>query len=165
MDTTRRQLLAAGAASAGAYIFSVNAAPSSELGINAARFGVHPGRNDDQSRVLQLAIDRAAEAHVPLRLAPGDYRAGDLILPPGAHLAGTPGETRITMLQGQFLVSAQRADGVTLSGLVLDGGGVALSKNRGLVHILSGKALRIVDCRIIGAGGNAIALEGQDWFR
>ncbi len=162
MDTTRRQLLAVGVTGAAAYISPVNAAPRLALGINAAQFGVHPGATDDQSMVLQSAIDRATEARVPLWLAPGVYRAGNLNLPSGAHLVGTRGATRITLAQGPSLLSAERADGITLTGLMLDGGSRRLPKNRGLVHILAGKALRIADCQLNGAGGNAIALEECD---
>ena len=86
MDTTRRHFLAVGVAGAAVHILPVNAAPSLALGINAAQFGLHPGATDDQSRVLQSAIDQATEARVPLWLAPGVYRAGNLNLPSGAKL-------------------------------------------------------------------------------
>ena len=162
MDTTRRQLLAVGAIGAAAYIFPVSATPRLSLGINAAQFGVHPDATGDQSKVLQTAIDQTAEARAPLWLAPGVYRAGNLSLPSGAHLVGTSGATRIVLAQGPSLLFAEHADGVTLAGLILDGGGLRLPKKSGLVHIQAGTALHIADCQLIGSGGNAIALEKCD---
>jgi len=45
---------------------------------------LRPGSPDDQSRVLQNAIDAAARAQAPLAIAPGIYRAGNLRLAGGA---------------------------------------------------------------------------------
>jgi uncharacterized secreted repeat protein (TIGR03808 family) len=112
MNASRRQFLTTGAAGVAAYVCPVKAAPR---GINAAQFGVRPGTNDDQSRALQSAIDQAARARLPLLLAPGVYRAGNLILPAGAHLAGTSGETRITLTEGPALLSAEGANGIVLT--------------------------------------------------
>jgi uncharacterized secreted repeat protein (TIGR03808 family) len=47
---------------------------------------------------------------------------------------------------------------------VLDGGGQPLQQNRGLVHLVASKSIRVSDCEFSGAGGNAIVLdrcEGQ----
>ena len=43
----------------------------SALGLDAAQMGVRPGSPDDQTASLQRAIDRAAQARVPLALPPG----------------------------------------------------------------------------------------------
>lgn len=154
MDLTRRHLLATAAAA----LASPAAAPVSAFGLDAAHFGVRPGAADDQSRALQHAIDQAAQNRVPLMLAPGVYRAGDLKLPAGAHLAGVRGVSRLIFTHGPSLLSAEHADSVMLSGLALDGVKQALPDGRGLMHFLGAKAVSIADCEIIGAGGNAIAL-------
>ena len=107
---------------AAALAAPAKAVPLSRLGLDAAQFGVHPGAANDQSRALQQAIDQAARRRVPLWLAPGVYRAGDLKLTSGAHLAGVRGQSRIILTRGPSLFSADNADTITLSGLTLVGG-------------------------------------------
>src|SRR6202008_182149 len=48
---------------------------------------------------------------------------------------------------------------VVLSGLMLDGGGIALPARRGLIHLLGGRDVRIADCEIADSGGNGIWIE------
>jgi uncharacterized secreted repeat protein (TIGR03808 family) len=138
------------------------AAPLSAYGLDAAQFGVRAGAPDDQSRAFQRALDQAARTRAPLILAPGVYRAGDLSLPAGAQLFGVRGATRLILTHGPSLLSAEGGDSVTLSGLTIEGGGQTLPQNRGLVHFTAAKGVRIVDCTIIDAGGNGIALERCD---
>jgi uncharacterized secreted repeat protein (TIGR03808 family) len=121
---------------------------------------VRPGSPDDQTRALQRAIDQAAGAHAPLALAPGVYRAGDLILPAGAHIHGIRGATRLVATGGRPIFTATQADRVTLKGLVLDGAGAKLPERLGLVSLMNGRGMRLQDCEINGAGGHGIYLEG-----
>ena len=157
MPIDRRRLLVG--LSTGAAVL---AAPLSAFGLDAAQFGVRAGSPDDQSRALQRAIDQAAHARVPLMLAPGVYRAGDLKLRAGAHLAGMRGASRLILTRGPSLLSAEHADSVVLSGLTLDGGNQRLAQGRGLIHFNTTKAVRITDCQITGAGGNGVTLEQCD---
>ena len=63
MDLNRRRLIGA-AGVAGALAISPDEAPAapltSTLGRDATQYGVRPGSPDDQTRVLQRAIDDAA---------------------------------------------------------------------------------------------------------
>ena len=154
----RRHLLLGSLAGAAAFAAPVRAAPLSGTGLDAAQFGVRPGAPDDQSAKLQRAIDQAARRRVPLMLAPGRYFARDLKLTSGAQIMGVRGATRLSLTQGPSLIASERADTVTLSGLVLDGGGKALPQGRGLVHLVGARSLRISDCEILGAGGNGVSL-------
>jgi uncharacterized secreted repeat protein (TIGR03808 family) len=108
---------------------------------------------------LQRAIDQAARTRVPLMLAPGVYRAGGLMLPAGASLAGVRGATRLILTHGPSLVSAEHAETVSLTGLTLDGGSQPLPAGRALVHFDDVKAVRVSDCEVGGAGGNGVMLE------
>ena len=166
MNMDRRRLFAAfaGAASVGAATPALarepresDAMPRAE--IDAASLGVRPNTAEDQSTVLQRALDRAAAAGAILRLPPGTYRAGALQLPPYAALAGVAGATRLVMAGGPSMFAATGSNYVSLGGLVLDGANIPLPDGRGLVHLRQGRAVRIADCEIVAAGGNGITLE------
>src|SRR6516164_458854 len=129
------------------------------LGVLATQLGVQAASSEDQSFVLQRAIDQVATARVPLVFPPGVYRAGDLKLPPGTRLIGIRGASRLVLTQGPSLLSAEQADHVALAGLTLDGAGKALPDNRGLVHLAAGRGVRIDDCEIIASGCQGIMLE------
>jgi uncharacterized secreted repeat protein (TIGR03808 family) len=169
MDIDRRRFLplaaAAAAATAGAAA-GAGAAPAAAaavpVGLDAAQFGVHPGSPDDQSKALQRAIDQAAGERVPLFLPPGTYRAGNLKLQPGSQLHGVRGATRLLLTEGPSLIAASFADRVSLIGLILDGAGKPLPDNRGLLHLATGRNLRIADCEITAAGRQGIVLEAME---
>jgi uncharacterized secreted repeat protein (TIGR03808 family) len=158
MTIDRRCLLLGSLTGAAVIATPALAAPLSRYGLDAAQFGVRPGAADDQTAKLQRAIDQAAQARMPLMLAPGRYRAGNLTLSAGAQLAGVRGATRLSLTQGPSLIAAEHANTVSLTGLVLDGGGKPLPEGRGLVHLVGAQSLRIADCEILHAGGNGIGL-------
>ena len=164
MDITRRHLIGASAAgAAGALAMSPGAARAAQLtsilGRDAAQYGVHPGSPDDQTKVLQRAIDEAARAQVPLALPPGVYRTGMLRLQSGSQLVGVRGATRFVFNGGVSMFSGEGANSVGLTNVTLDGSGLPLPTRRGLVHCLGGRDIRITDCEITGSGGNGIWLE------
>jgi uncharacterized secreted repeat protein (TIGR03808 family) len=172
MDIHRRHLLKLGAIAAGGIAAGAGARPAtaataspiSTLGLDAAHFGLRPGAGEDQSRVLQNAIDSAARARAPLAIAPGTYRAGNLKLPAGAQLLGVRGATQIILSEGPSIFAAAGADHVALSGLVLDGGKRPLGEGRGLLQLETCRAVRIVDCEILGSGSlgiRCIAVDGE----
>jgi len=164
MDVDRRHFIGASAAGiAGALVMSPGAAraapPTSVLGRDATQYGVRPGSPDDQTKVLQRAIDEAARAQVPLALPPGVYRTGMLRLQGGTQLVGVRGATKLIFTGGASMFQGEGAGGIGLTNLTLDGGGVPLPTRRGLVHCLGGRDIRIADCEITGSGGNGIWLE------
>jgi len=164
MDVNRRHLIGASVAgAAGALAMPpepARAAPlTSTLGRDITQYGVRPGSPDDQTRVLQHAIDEAARAQAPLALPPGVYRCGLLRLQNGTQLVGVRGATRLVFAGGASMLSGEGADNIGLTGITLDGGGVPLPTRRGLVHCLGGRDIRVADCEIIGSGGNGI------WFK
>ena len=88
MSLDRRHFLAATTATGAFSATEALAAPSSAsssvplsgLGVDAFHLGVRAGSPDDQTEILQRAIDRTAGARLPLILAPGVYRARGLVL-------------------------------------------------------------------------------------
>jgi uncharacterized secreted repeat protein (TIGR03808 family) len=164
MEVDRRHFIGASAAGiAGALVMSPGAVraapPTSALGRDATQYGVRPGSPDDQTRVLQRAIDEAARAQVPLALPPGVYRTGMLRLQGGTQLVGVRGATKLIFTGGASMLSGEGAGGIGLTNMTLDGGGIPLPTRRGLVHCLGGRDIRIVDCEVTGSGGNGVWLE------
>jgi uncharacterized secreted repeat protein (TIGR03808 family) len=165
MTLDRRHLLAFSASAGALATTGAAAAPGrtlSALGVDATNVGLRPDSLDDQSRLLQRAIDETAAAHVPLVLPPGTYRAADLTLPAGARLIGVRGATRLVLAGGASLVSATHADHVSLYGLVLDGGSRLLPEDRGLLHLHGGRRVAIEDCVVVNSGRHGIVLREVD---
>jgi uncharacterized secreted repeat protein (TIGR03808 family) len=164
MTLNRRHLLGAAAAGAAGALAvprdAARAAPlTSTLGRDATQYGVRPGSPDDQTRALQRAIDEAARVQAPLALPPGVYRSGMLRLARGSQLVGVRGATKLVFSGGASLVLGEGADNAALTGLTLDGSGIALPPRRGLLHCLGGRDIRITDCEITGSGGSGIWFE------
>ena len=113
MDLNRRHLIGASVTGvAGALAMSPDAARAapltSLLGRDATQYGVRPGSPDEQTRMLQHAIDEAARAQVPLALPPGVYRTGMLRLNNGTQLVGVRGATRLVFTGGAIDASGRR---------------------------------------------------------
>lgn len=164
MDLNRRHLIGASTAGiAGALAMPADAARAapltSLLGRDATQYGVRPGSNEDQTRVLQRAIDEAARAQVPLALPSGIYRSGLLRLPNGAQLIGVRGATKLVSTGGTSAIQSDGSNAIGLTGITFDGGGIPLPTRRGLIHVLGGRDVRITDCEITGSGGSGIWLE------
>ncbi|HEY3794010.1 MAG TPA: TIGR03808 family TAT-translocated repetitive protein, partial [Bradyrhizobium sp.] len=135
MDVNRRHLIGASVTGvAGALAMSPDAARAapltSVLGRDATQYGAHPGSPDEQTRVLQHAIDEAARAQVPLALPPGVYRTGMLRLQNGTQLVGVRGATKLVFTGGASMLQGEGAASVGLTGITLDGGGIALPTRR-----------------------------------
>lgn len=132
--------------------------PVSAFGIDAATLGLRPGSADDQTLVLQRALDRTAATGAPLAFPPGVYKVGGVRLPDGARLVGAPGAVRLQFLGGASLLSAANVGRVSLDGLVLDGGGRPLPPDRALLQCEQVDALAVTNCSVAGADGTALYL-------
>jgi uncharacterized secreted repeat protein (TIGR03808 family) len=164
MDVNRRYLLGVSLAGvAGALARPIDAAraaqPVSALGRDATQYGVRPGSPDDQTKILQRAIDEAARARTPLALPPGVYRTSMLRLQSGTQLVGVRGATWLVFSGGASMLSGEGASSIGLVNITLDGNDLPLPTRRGLVHCLGGHDIRITDCEITGSGGNGIWLQ------
>jgi uncharacterized secreted repeat protein (TIGR03808 family) len=154
----RRHFLAGSLATVAMPALPALATPLSPYGLDAAQFGVRPGAPDDQSAKLQRAIIAAAAAGTPLVLAPGIYRAGGLRLSPGSQLVGVRGATFLNFAGESALFFAEHSDSISLAGLTLQGAKRRPPEGRGLIHLSDSRGLRITDCVVSLAGGNAIVL-------
>src|SRR5437763_10691031 len=142
MSIDRRHFIGATAATGAFSATEAMAAPAtsgtvpvSGLGVDAIHLGVRFNGSDDNTEALQRAIDRTAGARLPLILAPGIYRARGLVLPTGARLIGVAGATRIIATDNAPISVARGAEPVLLCGMLVDGGGRALSGDAGPVQL------------------------------
>lgn len=162
MIVSRRQLLHASALGAGALaVTRAAAAPlPSALGRDATQYGIRPNSPDDQTRLLQRAIDEATRLQAPLVLPPGRYRTGMLMLSRGSQLVGIRGASVLIFTgSGASLLAGDGVDHVNLLGLTLDGNHAALPPRRGLVQLTQSREIRIDECSITGSGNAGIWLE------
>jgi uncharacterized secreted repeat protein (TIGR03808 family) len=154
----RRAFLSLAAATAASPALA--AAPGlADAALDAAQLGVRPGASEDQTTLLQRAIDQAAATRMPLMLAPGNYRAAGLTLPAGVQIAGVAGATRIVANRGKPIMASADATNIRLSGLAFDGGGQVMAKNTGMVTLAGGERVRVTDCEFIGASGFGLMLD------
>jgi uncharacterized secreted repeat protein (TIGR03808 family) len=128
--------------------------------LEGSGFGLRPGAADDQTRAFQRAVDTAAGSRMPLSLAAGTYKVGEIRIPAGAQIMGVRGQTRLLFQGGTGCLVAPRADQVTLSGLVVDGQGKPLPDRRGLISLHQGRSVRVEDCEIAGSTHHGLVLEG-----
>jgi uncharacterized secreted repeat protein (TIGR03808 family) len=162
MTPNRRRFLSLSTSVAAAAVASsahAAAQTASETGLDAGQLGVRAGTTDDQTAVLQRAIEQAASTRQPLFLAPGAYRAAGLTLPPGVHIIGIPGATRLIANRGKPIILSANAENVRLTGIVFDGGGQSMAKNTGLVTLVHGDRVRVTDCEFIGAPAYGLMLD------
>lgn len=162
MSISRRNFIAAsavGATSAAATVPAQAATPNAAFGIDAGDLGLKPDAPDEQTMLLQRAIDRAARERMTLILPAGTYRCGELRLPSNAKVQGIRGATRIELTRNTSLFTSNRSDNIDLTGLVIDGGKRRPAEGRALLHLIQGASIRITDCEINNAGRNAVSLE------
>ena len=158
----RRSFLLAGAAAA---VSGTSAAARIELAdlrgsLDVTHFGVRPGAVDDQSRILQKAINQATAENRPLFLPSGRYQVSNLTLPSGAKLVGIPNQTRLVYQGGGHFLLAEKAERIGLEGLVIDGANRMLADySQGLAHFVDVKTVTIDNCEITGSSANGISLE------
>ncbi len=129
--------------------------------IPATEIGLTPGAVDDQSAVLQAAIDRAAAAGKPLFLPPGRYEVSNIRLPGRMKMVGVSGESRLVYTGGGQLLYAEGGDDIGIDGVVLDGANRALGDYvPGLLHMIGSNGIRVERSEFVGSSRHAVALEG-----
>ncbi len=148
LQMRRREALLAGLAAGVGIVASVGlsmAGPSNTRKLIAANgLGIKPaGGAVSQTAALQQAIDENASSGTPLLLPPGTYRTGTLTLRPGSQIHGVSDQT-ILKSEGGAILSVTGADGVQLTGLVLNGGARPLEKFDALLTVAGAIELDVV---------------------
>ncbi|MFO1172988.1 MAG: TIGR03808 family TAT-translocated repetitive protein [Hyphomicrobiaceae bacterium] len=168
MDALRRQILGAGLAlGAGAAALAsgprqARAAETGGLGVSVTSFGVDPASKADQSQAFQQAIDTAAEAGTALLIPPGRYLVANLSLHSGTVLIGVEGLSWLDFAGGASFLAGDKAHGLILDGLVLDGSWRAVGGGGAdaLLSITGSELIALRRLTIRGGHGNGIALRG-----
>ncbi|MDN2566380.1 TIGR03808 family TAT-translocated repetitive protein [Aquibium sp. A9E412] len=128
--------------------------------LDAAELGLRPGVYDDQSEAFARILAKAAERDAPVHLPPGDYVVSNIVLPRRLRLVGVPGASRILYGGDGHLFLAEAADHLEFSGLLLDGANHRLGDHvDGLLTVHGARHLVVDNCRLLGSGKNALALE------
>lgn len=128
--------------------------------LDADAFGIRPGAADDQSALLQQAIDAAAQRGRALFLPGGRYAVSNLRLRSGSRLVGLAGQTVFEYRGGGHLMVAEKARSVGLEGIQFDGGNRALAEyTPGLLHFADVDDLDITACTLLGSSKSGLALD------
>jgi uncharacterized secreted repeat protein (TIGR03808 family) len=113
----------------------------------------------EDTRRIQREIEDATARGRPWQVPAGLTLSSQIRLPDGAHLAGSRGRSRITLIGEGPLVIGERIQRLTLEGVVFDGGAKAGGRDRGLLQFRDVADLRIEGCTVERFGGNGVALE------
>lgn len=129
--------------------------------IDGAEFGLRPGASDDQSALMQSAIDKAAARGRALFIPGGRYPVANLNLPSGARLVGLPGQTHFVYQGGGgHLIYSENSENVGVEGIHFDGANKSLGEyTPGLLHFSNASRLSIQECDVTGSVKNGIALD------
>ena len=172
MTFNRRSILSAGVCAGvglGATAVAANAGqakappetPRPDANVDA--LGLEPNAAHDQTALLQLAIDAAAAKDVPLALPPGTFRMRDLRLRAATRLTGAARTTILQFIGGDACITADKADGLVLKGLVIDGAFMAFdaSRGEGVLTISNSKSIVIEDVEIRNSARGGLSLTGS----
>ncbi|WP_051242766.1 TIGR03808 family TAT-translocated repetitive protein [Stappia stellulata] len=128
--------------------------------IDAAEFGIRPGAADDQSSLMQQAIDAAARRGRALFLPGGRYTVANLRLPSGTKLVGLPGQTRFDYQGGGHLIYCEKAKSVGIEGIHFDGGNRSIGEYApALLHFADCQDVAIEGCTVTGSTKTGLALD------
>ncbi len=122
--------------------------------------GLQPNAPEDQTALLQTAIDAAASKDVPLVLPPGTFRVSDLRLRSGSRIIGAARATILQFAGGAAFMTAEKADGLMLQSLVIDGAFQTFNETRGdgLLNIANSRSVAIDDVEIRNSTKGGLSL-------
>ena len=93
--------------------------------------GLEANTDRDQTAVVQAAIDAAAKRDRPVVLPSGTFVVNDVRLRSGTKLIGVARTTTLKFGGGPAFITADKASGITLQGLTLDGAYKTFDESRG----------------------------------
>ena len=137
-----------------------DAAMAFAYGLRASEMGLRPGGVDNQGRLLQSILEKAALTNSPVFLEPGVYRVADVTLPKNTRLFGVKGATQLEYAGGSHFIYAEDAKTIQLEGLRFDGRLRPVKEYAdGAVRISGAKDLTFRDCHISNASTYGLFVE------
>jgi len=128
--------------------------------IDISGYGIAPDAGADQSKAFNRLLRDAARTGMPVFLPAGDYLLSGITLPDNLWLSGVPGRTRLVHAGGGGFLTGEALGRLTLSDLVLDGGGKALGDDvEGLLNLRGVANLTIENCTIVASSKHGINAE------
>ncbi len=128
--------------------------------VDTADMGLVTGSVADRNLPLQGLLDDAALDDRQVFLPAGTYLVSELRLPERTRLAGVPGATRLVFGGGSFMIAAEKARHISLSGLTIDGAGLPMEDYvPGAVHLTSTAEVHIDACTFENSAASALALD------
>ena len=128
--------------------------------IDVSKFGVKPDVFDDQSKLLQRVLDKAAREDKPVFLPPGTYVVSNINLPARTRLIGISGTSRLIYGGGGALLSGVGCELIEMNGLTLDGANRLLGDDfGGLLHARACPRVLIDNCDFTGSKGTGLSLD------
>lgn len=128
--------------------------------LDGTGFGLRPGAADDQSGLMQQALDAAAAEDRPLFLPPGHYVVSNISLPSRCRIVGIAGATRLVYGGGGHLFIGENCDLVHFTDVVVDGANRPLGEYvPAALHLASVRDAQISGCQVFGAAGYGIELD------
>ncbi|MCF6321046.1 MAG: TIGR03808 family TAT-translocated repetitive protein [Rhizobiaceae bacterium] len=121
---------------------------------SAANDGLRPGALDDQSRLLQSILDKAALDNKPVFLPPGNYTVSNIKIPSNTRLMGVPGASRLVYSGAGHCLMAENCEFVEITGLQIDGNNRSIEDYaEALIRISNTSHIVIENCTIVGSAG------------
>ena len=127
---------------------------------SAADDGLRPGAVDDQSRLFQSILDRAATANKPVFLPPGNYVVSNIKLPSNTRLMGVPGASRLVYSGAGHCLLGENCQHIEITGITVDGINRKIEGYaEGLIRISNTRHLVVENCEIIGSSEIGLYVE------
>jgi uncharacterized secreted repeat protein (TIGR03808 family) len=161
MKFDRRRLFAAGF---GLGLFTSAAVAKqkpADISPQESGTGLLPASDQDQTAALQRLIDEAANRRAPLKLPPGRFLVRTLALRAGSQISGAGSATILRQIGGGAMLLADRADGLRLDNLTLDGALLPLdaARAKGLITVSRSAAISLRDLILRDSLMHGIVLE------
>ncbi len=164
MEISRRKLIGSSVVGLGVVAGSNGASAKDTFSstdlrgtFSASSEGLRPTASDDQSKLLQKILDRAAAENKPVFLPPGNYVVSNINLPRNTRLMGVPGASRLIYSGSGHCLMAENGQHIEITGITVDGNNREIEGYaEGLIRISDTIHLVIENCEIVGSSGTGI---------
>ncbi|PCH82534.1 MAG: TIGR03808 family TAT-translocated repetitive protein [Hyphomicrobiales bacterium] len=127
--------------------------------LDGSSLGIIPGALDDQSTLIQNAIDTARARGKPLFLPAGRYSVSNLKLQSGTQIVGVPGQTHLVYSGDGHMILSENTEQIRIEGVVIDGSNRKLAGYApALLSFTNVSDCILENCQIVGSSKVGIQL-------